>query len=189
PDREEPLLDEDRLQQGALAREVVVQRGHVEAGGGRQVPHARPVDAPLGHQGQGDLQDPSPGRRALSGGGPSSRCVGVAPGGRASAHSRSHFSALRPRIEVSSLLWPPTWAFAPLRAFPLHLPCPAPVHHKPLCGWGGGRARTENPGAGLPNDRLLYITKRSFNVNDTGVRSDPGGHSKSRGSWNDMPGI
>ena len=48
---EAPLLEHGH-QQVPLGGEVVVERGHVEAGGGGQVAHAGPVHPLLGHEGQ-----------------------------------------------------------------------------------------------------------------------------------------
>ena len=51
-----PLLQHGH-QQVTLGREVVVQRGDVETGGGGQRPHARPVDPLLAHERQGGAED------------------------------------------------------------------------------------------------------------------------------------
>ena len=158
PDREEPLLNQHRLQEVALAREVVVQRGHVEARRRGQVPHARPVDAALGHQGEGDLQDPAPSRRPLSGAGCCSLCMGVTFGGRANAHLRSH-SPLSELGTTSRSPRVPCWLVASSPSSPV-LPCP-------------GRIRYNQKRHCLHREPLFWTPQRSFAIHDMGVRSEP----------------
>ncbi len=93
-DREEALFHQDRLEQVLLGGEVVVQRGHVEPGCARQVPHARAVDAPLGHQGEGDVEDPPPRGRPLTVARTDLLGTG-ALGVVVDRHLQSHFSASR----------------------------------------------------------------------------------------------